>query len=345
MLARADSIIVVSLLVLTFCVSASAQRIFTGQVIDIIDGKTVVLAMSSGKINAELQFIDVPGEGHLMSGVVREHLRNMVIGKTVEYRPRNIQRDRTIGKMTLNNVDLSQQMLRDGAAWHMPVRLSGQDEADFQVYASTEAVAKNEKRGVWGVPDLRPSWEQQVVSSNDASAARNGSAGPTRPRGAWGDKNPRLANIGALVNGYNAASRTGYLSTSLLGSVNLDGNKFDGEFSLDITYLYKEGDGRIGRKGIFVATLVCESEKMHFVKNNDMVAVFDDKRVNLGRPERFVKKDGLVKREVLQYRMSKETLHKLVNSDTAYLKLGRHCFYMITVRYLLYNMLQLAGES
>src|SRR5678809_598610 len=103
MLARAGSIIVVSLLVLTFCVSASAQRIFTGQVIDIIDGKTVVLAMSSGKINAELQFIDVPGEGHLMSGVVREHLRNMVIGKTVEYRPRNIQRDRTIGKMTLNN--------------------------------------------------------------------------------------------------------------------------------------------------------------------------------------------------------------------------------------------------
>jgi len=328
---------------LAFVSSADAQRIFTGEVVDIVDGRTVVLSMSTGKINAELQFIDVPGEGQVMSNVVRDHLRSLVMGKTVEYRPRNILRDRTIGKMTLNNVDLSQQMLRDGAAWHMPVRLSGQDEADFQVYSSTEAVAKNEKRGVWAVPDLRPSWEQPIRSAEVTPTHSNQfAASAPKKRDGWGDKNPRLSNIGPLMNGYNARTRSGYLSTSLLGVDMSKDPDFEGKLALEVTYYYRENDGK-GRTGIYFITVACVSQKLQFAKDNELWLYIGEKKLALGRPVRQVENDGFNNTELMKYKVSRETLDKIVNNDDASLKLGKGRLVFDGVRYMLYNMLQVAN--
>jgi len=343
MLDRVGSIIFVSLMVLTLSASARAQRIFTGEVVDIIDGRTVVLSISTGKINAELQFIDVPVEGQVMSGIVRDHLRSLVMGKTVEYRPRNILRDRTIGKMTMNNVDVSQQMLRDGAAWHMPVRLSGQDEADFQVYASTEAVAKNEKRGVWGVPELKPSWEQLKTSSDGSpTQSRQVATSAPKKRDGWGDKNPRLSNIGPLMNGYNARTRSGYLSTSLLGVDMRDAPQFDGKLALEVTYYYRENDGK-ARSGVYFLTIACVSQKLHFAKDNELWLYMGEKKLGLGRPVRQVDNDGVNNTELMKYKVSRETLDKLVNNDRAFLKLGQNMIIFDGVRYMLYNMLQVAN--
>lgn len=334
----------VFILTLALSLSVSAQRTFRGEVVDIVDGKTVVVQTTSSKIKVELQFIDVPPEDQLMSNLVREHLRSLVLGKTVEYRPRNILSDHTIGRLMVNSVDVSQQMLRDGAAWHVPARLTGQDEGDFGLYASSEAAAKDEKRGVWGVNDLKPKWERPAVETtgNARPISNNGAANATKPRGPWGDKNPRLGNIGPLVNGYNANSKLGYLSTSLIGVKMLDGQQFDGDLALDITYFYKEGEGKGSRKGIYVVTLVSESGKLHFLKDNDLWAVVGATKINVGRPERSVKNDGTLIRETLKYRVSRDTLEKLVNKDNAYIKVGKNAIYFMNVRYLLYNMLQLA---
>ena len=156
----------ISLLMLLFTSAANAQlSSLAGQVVDVLDGRTVVVQATSGRINVELQFISVPVAGDLMADVVREHLRTLVQGKNIEYRIRNIQTDRTIGRLTVNAVDVSQQMLRDGAAWHMPVRFTGQDTGEFALYAATEAAAKNEKLGVWAVPDLKPVWERPVIET------------------------------------------------------------------------------------------------------------------------------------------------------------------------------------
>jgi endonuclease YncB( thermonuclease family) len=334
-------------LTLLLALGANGQgRVLLGQVVEIIDGKTVVVQGAGGRINVELQFIDVPVAGEPMADTVKEHLRSLVEGKNVEYRIRNIQSDRTVGRLTVNALDVSQQMLRDGAAWHVPANLSGQDSNDFQLYATTEAAAKNEKRGVWSVPDLKPSWEKTVAFTRPNSTQKRpvaSTSAAVKMHGTWGDKNPRLGNIGALINGYNAASRLGYLSTSFIGIQMIDGHTFDGDLALDVTYFYKESEGKAARKGFYVFTIACRSRSIQFLNDNDLVARFGERKVNLGRPERSVKNDGIFNQELLKYRISREMLEKLVNNDDAYLKLGKNAIYLAQVKYLLYNMLQLSN--
>ena len=79
--------------------TANAQRVMSGQVVDIVDGRTVAVKAPGGLIKVELQFIDVPSAGLPMADVVKEHLRALVQGKDAEFRVRYIQRDRTVGRL------------------------------------------------------------------------------------------------------------------------------------------------------------------------------------------------------------------------------------------------------
>jgi endonuclease YncB( thermonuclease family) len=54
-------------------------------------------------------------------------------------------------------------MLRDGAAWYDVPEKGNQETAERQIYLNIEAVAKAEKRGVWGIKDLKPVWESTVA--------------------------------------------------------------------------------------------------------------------------------------------------------------------------------------
>ena len=152
----------ISLLLLTS--PAFAQRNFAGKVVEVVDGKTVVIELTGGgKMTASLQYIEVPEAGQPLNGVVRDHLSALVLGKVVEFRAQNIATDVTFAcKVLLNGVDISQQMLRDGAAWHMPLETTGQETAQNAEYASNQSLAKGEKRGVWSVAGLKPAWEHRA---------------------------------------------------------------------------------------------------------------------------------------------------------------------------------------
>ena len=50
-------------------------------------------------------------------------------------------------------------MLRDGAAWYALPEKSAQDKTEGEEYLSIEAQARTEKRGVWGVENLKAAWE------------------------------------------------------------------------------------------------------------------------------------------------------------------------------------------
>jgi hypothetical protein len=173
--------------------------------------------------------------------------------------------------------------------------------------------------------------------SNSAGKRPTGS----KPHGAWGDRNPRLGNIGALLNGYNSRTQTGYLSTSFLG-VQMKDKEFDAKLALDVTYLYKENNGK-ARTGTYIFTLVSESDRSQFLRNNDLTVLIGEKKIVIGRPERSVANDGVTTRETLKYRMSRETLEKLVNNDEAYLKVGNAVIVLTGIKYMLYNMLQLTN--
>lgn len=338
-----------AILILAIC--TVAQLSIPGQVIDVIDGKTVVVATSTGKIKVELQYIDVPDPSQKLHITVKDHLSNLVSGKVVEYRPRTILKDRTIGRLMLNNVDVSQQMLRDGAAWHIPSQVSGQEQADFDLYASTEAVAKNEKRGVWAIPELKPSRETRTEERKRAEAqeqnlsALNGSARSVKKNrsGKWGDVNPSLGNVGALYNGYNAESRTGFLSTGI-SMVNLNNAALDERFQnaklyVDITYWYKEESS--GRKGTFVLTLISENDVAMFTRNQEMLLIIDNGRIAVGRGKRVESRSGGKVFEKLTFNISRSNMEHMAK-DVTVMKIADQLLEPQTIRYILYNMLQIA---
>jgi len=137
----------------------SAQARFSGKVVEVIDGRTMVLETNAGRITARLQFVETPEPEQSLHATVREHLSNLSFGKLIEFTPSRIADRITIGRALIDGVDLSAQLIRDGAAWHEPASTSGQPQQEAAEYASHQRLAKGEKRGVWAVADLRTPWE------------------------------------------------------------------------------------------------------------------------------------------------------------------------------------------
>lgn len=351
------------LLMLLLSGSGFSQRKFGGRVIEVLDGKTVVIEMESGRLTAVLQYIEIPEKEQPLYWTVRTHLEKLVLGKSVEFNPQGILPGKTFGQLYTGGLDIAQQMLRDGAAWHISSEKSGQNSRDDVVYQQNQEMAKSEKRGVWGIDNLKPAWqfraerrEKEIRQEQMAlayPAANRFTEKPTqnvsaksvaiKKPGMWGDTNPALKNIGALLNGYNAKSRTGYLSTSLLGVTEDKETENDQQkTAVDITYFYKEDDKK-GRKGTFVVSLVSLSSDWRFLKFNDLVVVADEKRTFIGKPKRTTFKDGDKVGEKLTYEVSRSSLEKFINGGDVVIKIGE---YMIRPQHgfqlLLYNMLQVA---
>ena len=157
------SFFLIALVVLCCCAASFAQSRIGGRVVEIVDGKTVVIeTIESGRLVAELQYIEVPEAGQPLCETAREHLRALVEGKAVEFRAKGLAQTKIVGQLISGGVDISQQRIRDGAAWYAVAEKSGQDAAESDVYRSNEAQARAEKRGVWSIENLKPSWEMSA---------------------------------------------------------------------------------------------------------------------------------------------------------------------------------------
>jgi endonuclease YncB( thermonuclease family) len=161
-----------------------AQTGVIGRVVDIIDGKTIMIETAAeAKLNVKLQFIEVPELGQSLADVVKEHLRKLALGKTVLLQARSLSGGaQLIGRVLNGNIDLSEQMLRDGAAWYAILEKDSQDSNEHEVYQTTEKAAKSERRGVWGIEGLRPAWEfrAEKQASKPISATKSTPSQPLR---------------------------------------------------------------------------------------------------------------------------------------------------------------------
>jgi endonuclease YncB( thermonuclease family) len=158
-----------------FSFTALAQIKVTGRVTNVVDGKTITIETSANsRFTVELQFIEVPKAGQPFADVVKEHLRKLTLGKTVTFRTSGLsQESRLVGQVWLNDVDLSEQMLRDGAARYANVSNDSQNLKQREIYLQTENAAKTEKRGVWAVdeaaPEKKPEIEKQVPKTSSVT--------------------------------------------------------------------------------------------------------------------------------------------------------------------------------
>jgi endonuclease YncB( thermonuclease family) len=130
----------------------------SGTVTEIIDGRTVLITSDTGKkTNLILRYIEVPEPEQPLSQTVKEHLGKLVLNKQVTYSPELTYPRGFIGRLFLSEIDISQQMLRDGAAWFDLPNNPNADETSE--YRKMENLAKSEKRGVWGIAGLKTAWE------------------------------------------------------------------------------------------------------------------------------------------------------------------------------------------
>lgn len=154
--------ILLTFLLLNLNVLCFAQQ-FTGRIIDVMDGRTVVIeSEDKTKFAVQLQFIEVPPDNTSFAGIGKEHLKKLSVDKAATYSIRKIVEKKNIGKVLVGGVDLSQQLLLDGAAWYSEPEKGEQYFQEREVYQNLELQAKTDKRGIWSFPDLKPSWVIQT---------------------------------------------------------------------------------------------------------------------------------------------------------------------------------------
>jgi len=332
--------------------SAFAQSRIGGRVIEIVDGKTVVIEMQNrSRFVAELQYIEVPETGQPFNEIAKEHLRTLVFDKLVEFRARGLRKTVTVGQLLLKGVDISQQMIRDGAAWYAVMEKSGQDAAESEIYQINEAQAKTEKRGVWSIENLKPSWVVRAEAEENSrrvdklaqeQIAKMTNAGQTtrQPKPAvkrqmsneslmWSstpettDKMPtNVKNVGGLIVGYNPQNKFGIVITPLL-KLEVPAKDTIQAIGIGIGYFYQDSEIK-GRESLYLVGIEADSRDFRFLKYNDLIITADNQKIVVGKARRAATQNGSLVKELLLYRVKRSVVAKIANAKNVKVKVGTY---------------------
>ncbi len=133
----------------------------TGRVVRVTDGDTiVVLDASNEQHKIRLQGIDAPERHQAYGTNSKEHLSDLVAGRTVEVDYSKYDRyGRILGKVLLNGEDVNLEQVEAGLAWHYKKYQGEQTPADRVKYSDAEREARRQKLGLWHDPNPMPPWE------------------------------------------------------------------------------------------------------------------------------------------------------------------------------------------
>lgn len=155
--------------VLVFCIATSAQQRVHGEVVEVVDGKNIVIEDKDKKrLAVQLQYIEIPDPQFPIWQTIKDHLQKLALGKIVEVEVTLADQKINIARVSVDGTDLSRQMLRDGAAWCYSS--GGPDYAynEISEYQTLENAAKSEKRGLWAVTGIKST--QELKLEKDAKA-------------------------------------------------------------------------------------------------------------------------------------------------------------------------------
>lgn len=125
------------------------------RVVKVYDGDTVTcLDDTNQQQKVRLAGIDAPEAGQDFGQVSRQALAGMVFGKTIEVVDDGRDRyGRWIGRLYTDGIDVNQQMVASGNAWHYAAY--SKDPA----LAAAQAQAQAQGLGLWSQPNPTPPWE------------------------------------------------------------------------------------------------------------------------------------------------------------------------------------------
>jgi uncharacterized repeat protein (TIGR01451 family) len=166
--------------VLFLCSQASAGSLY-GKVIEIIAGDEIRLISLNRPVRIKLMAISAPEVSRSGGEVAKQHLLDLVGDKMVVVEYFGLGEDGSIiGRVFLNQMDVGEQMVRDGAAWFDRSRASRLSAVEVERYADSEAAARNEQRGIWQGTNQSPNLPQGVTTPATAAASNESTADLSR---------------------------------------------------------------------------------------------------------------------------------------------------------------------
>jgi len=127
----------------------------TGKVIGITDGDTFKLLKNNNtQIKVRLYGIDCPESGQPYSSVCKKYLSDLIFGKQVSLKDMGLDiYSRTLAIVYVDTINVNENMLTAGIAWHFKRYDNNPHWADL------EKNARSERRGLWQDDNPIPPWE------------------------------------------------------------------------------------------------------------------------------------------------------------------------------------------
>ena len=155
------SLVLLTLLLPVMGTAATAETII-GMVVGVHDGDTLTLLDDSKtQIKIRLAEIDAPESRQPYGSRAKQELSGLAFGRPAAVQVQDIDRyGRTVGRVTVDGVDVNAEMVRRGAAW--VYRKYAKDQSLFTI----EEQARDAKAGLWALPeaDQIPPWEWRKMS-------------------------------------------------------------------------------------------------------------------------------------------------------------------------------------
>jgi endonuclease YncB( thermonuclease family) len=133
---------------------AAQAEVFSGKVVAVFDGDTV-LALRDGKpVKVRLLNIDAPEKEQAYGRQSRQSLQQLVGKRVVQVDTRAVdQYGRLLGTLSLDGVDINQEQVRRGMAWEYSFH-----HAD-RPYVVLQHEARQARVGLWAQDDAQPPWQ------------------------------------------------------------------------------------------------------------------------------------------------------------------------------------------
>jgi endonuclease YncB( thermonuclease family) len=163
---------------LAFSLPAHAYE-FTGHVIRVHDGDTVLVKTTERKFSIRIAGIDAPELAQPFGVASRDHLAALVLDKDVRIVwHKHDKYNRRVGKMLLGTTDAALAQLRAGLAWHYKQYAKEQEPPDRASYAEAETAARAKRLGLWAKSKIapQPPWAFRHILERQREKAKNAAA-------------------------------------------------------------------------------------------------------------------------------------------------------------------------
>jgi endonuclease YncB( thermonuclease family) len=153
-----------------------SDAVLRGKVIRVADGDTAEVQLQSGAIKVRFYGIDAPERDQPHGKDAGFALRQLIVGKEVDLLPVEQDRyDRLVAVVMLGERNVNLDMVARGNAWAFRQYLG--DFADDPLYCQWEATAREQKLGLWRLPEnqRRAPWEWRHRKGRAAYTSYEGS--------------------------------------------------------------------------------------------------------------------------------------------------------------------------